>query len=152
MEKQKDVFELNMFDTITEVRIKYGSYNHNGTLALMMLCKPDEYEEGYYSQFGRSAESPYVSPYGTATVNLQESGMLPVDEQFVDENNLPGIGKWLEENGIAHPTGKIACSGFCCYEAYRFNAPQEDLKKIESFRQEIAERSGERQSAAPKIK
>ena len=152
MEKQKDVFELDMFDTTTEVRIKYGSYNHNGTLALMMLCRPDEYEEGYYSQFGRSAEGPYVSPYGVATVNLQESDMLPVDEQFVDENNMPGIGKWLQENGIAQPTGKLACSGFCCYEAYRFNAPKEELQKIEAARLEISGKNGESRSAAPKLR
>lgn len=63
-------------------------------------------------------EDGYWEPYATVTVNLQ----YPVDKNvaFVDENNLPGIGKWLEENGIAEPTGIVRQSGYCTYPLYRF--------------------------------
>jgi hypothetical protein len=151
MEKGKDVFDIEMFGVTNEIKIEYGSYNCNGTLALQMFCKPDEDELGYYAQFGRSMEDPYQSPYGIATVNLPESEMLPVNEQFVDENNLPGIGKWLQENNIAKPTGQMAFSGYCCYQAYRFNAPEEALKKIEATRNEVAQRNSAQQGARPKL-
>lgn len=125
-----------MFGVKNEVKLEYASYNCNGTLALQMFCKPDEYEMGYYSQFGRMANDPYQVPYGVATVNLPESEMLGIGEQFVDENNLPGIGRWLQENNIAKPTGHIAFSGYCSYQSYRFNVPEEALEKIRSARME----------------
>ena len=141
MEKEKDIFEIEMFGQRNEVRLDWASYGCNGTLALQLMCKPDEYEEGYYSQFGRMADTMYVVPYGVATVNLPDSEHLDLNEQFIDENNLPGIGEWLQRNNIARPTGRIGFSGYCMYPAYRFNAPKEALEKILSARQEIARRN-----------
>ena len=138
MENGKDIFELEMYGTRHEVKIEYASYNCNGTLALQLFTKPDEDEMGYYSQFGRMAKDPYQSPYGIATVNLPESELLSINEQFVDENNLPGIGKWLKDKGIAEPTGLTARSGYCQYQAYRFKVPEEALEKIRTARAEIA--------------
>ena len=138
MENGKDIFELEMYGSKFEVKIEYGSYNCNGTLALQLFTKPDEDEMGYYSQFGRMAKDPYQSPYGIATVNLPDSEYLSVNEQFVDENNLPGIGKWLQDKGIAEPTGLSARSGYCQYQAYRFKVPEEALEKIRTARAEIA--------------
>jgi hypothetical protein len=57
--------------------------------------------------------------------------------QFVDENNLPGIGAWLRQNNIAQPTGMHAASGYCLYEAYRFNLNEKDLKEVISRRIEL---------------
>ena len=37
---------------------------------------------------------------------------------FLDENNLPGIGKWIEENGLGVNMGYLAASGFCRYPLY----------------------------------
>jgi len=42
------------------------------------------------------------------------------DEAFVDENNLPGIGEWLESNGLAEATGYGCPSGYCVYPLYKF--------------------------------
>lgn len=138
MENGKDIFELEMYGSKFEVKIEYAAYNCNGTLALQLFCKPNEDEMGYYSQFGRMAKDPYQSPYGIATVNLPESEVLALNEQFVDENNLPGIGKWLKDKGIAEPVGIEAQSGYCKYPAYRFKVPEEALEKIRTARAEIA--------------
>jgi hypothetical protein len=36
----------------------------------------------------------------------------------LDENNMPGIGKWIEENRLGEYTGVRAASGFCIYPLY----------------------------------
>ena len=79
----------------------------------------------------------FCEPFGVITVNLFESGILPYNVQFVDENNLPGIGAWLKKNGIAEPTGVHSRSGYCMYEAYRFNVPEKALKEIVDRRQQL---------------
>lgn len=139
MEKEKDIFSLTMFGQENEVKLAYASYNCNGTLALQLFSKADEGEYDMYGQPGMAVDDPYVIPYGIATVNLPESEMLPPNEQFVDENNLPGIGKWLQKNGIASPTCQLAMSGYCTYQAYRFNLPEKELEKIVSAREAKAQ-------------
>ena len=79
----------------------------------------------------------FCEPFGVVTVNLFESGILPYNVQFVDENNLPGIGAWLRKNGIAEPTGVHSRSGYCMYEAYSFKIPQKDLKEIIERRNDL---------------
>jgi len=83
------------------IKFRISHYQNNGSLAIIMMT-------GY-------------EMYGTLTVNLPDSFLLPEDTQFVDENNLPGIGKWLEDNELATPTETIQQSGFCTYRAYKFN-------------------------------
>ena len=34
------------------------------------------------------------------------------------ENNLPGIGKWIEDNHLGIGMGYLAASGFCGYPLY----------------------------------
>ena len=55
--------------------------------------------------------------YAVATVNLchplQSESMA-----FLDENNLPGIGKWIEDNHLGMRMGVFAASGFCSYPLY----------------------------------
>ena len=63
-------------------------------------------------------------PYTTVTVNIEpESNMfVGTTKAFVDTNNLgDGIVGWLEENGIAKPTGETAQSGFCTYPVVEFD-------------------------------
>ena len=136
MEQKKNIFTLEMFGVKNEVKLEYASYGCNGTLALQLFCKPDAEEAGLYATDEVLKANPYQVPYGVVTVNLPESEMLKVNAQFVDENNLPGIGRWLEQNGIARPVDIVACSGYCTYRAYEFNATVQDLSRIISARED----------------
>ena len=113
-----------------EVMCSVASYSCNGTLAFQLFGR---------SEYGESADSrrQFCDPYGVATVNLPESAFLPYNVQFIDENNLPGIGAWLRANNIAHPTGYHCPSGYCLYEAYAFNLPEKDLKEVMNRRNEL---------------
>ena len=55
--------------------------------------------------------------YAVATRNLGHP--LQSDSMaFLDENNLPGIGKWIEKNHLGMRMGVLAQSGFCSYPLY----------------------------------
>lgn len=118
----------------TEVMCSVASYTNNGTLAIQLFNKP-EMPEGFH--LPEDPRKQFCEPFGVVTVNLFESGMLPYNVQFVDENNLPGIGVWLRQNNIAQPTGMHAASGYCLYEAYRFNLNEKELKEVISRRIEL---------------
>ena len=78
----------------------------NGGLAVMM------WEKGYETE-----DSCDWEPYADVTRWLFDVG----DRQaFVDENNMPGIGQWLEDNGLATYTGIDMPSGYCMYPLYEF--------------------------------
>ena len=88
-----------------------------------------------------SEQLPFEDPYAVLTVNLPESERLAANEQFVDSNNLHGIGDWLVQNGIAVPTNYLAQSGFCTYQAYAFRIPDRLIENIVTSREDsIAER------------
>ena len=55
--------------------------------------------------------------YAVVTVNLNHP-MQSDSMAFLDENNHPGIGKWIEENHLGMQTGLIAASGYCRYPLY----------------------------------
>ena len=55
--------------------------------------------------------------YAIVTVNLNHP-MQSSDTAFLDENNYPGIGKWIERNHLGRQMGFIAASGFCRYQLY----------------------------------
>lgn len=118
----------------TEVMCSVASYTNNGTLAIQLFNKP-EMPEGFH--LPEDPRKQFCEPFGVVTVNLFESTLLPYNVQFVDENNLPGIGAWLRQNNIAQPTGRHAASGYCLYEAYRFNLNEKDLKEVISRRIEL---------------
>jgi len=59
--------------------------------------------------------------YGTVTVNLNHP-LQSKHMAFLDENNMPGIGKWIEKNGLGSFTGVKACSGFCVYPLYSLDS------------------------------
>jgi hypothetical protein len=52
--------------------------------------------------------------YTAVTVNLGEFIVIPASA-YIDTNNNPGIGAWLEDNGIARLTGQTRQSGYCTY-------------------------------------
>lgn len=86
----------------TDVKLKFTSYRNNDTLAVVITSPSDD-------EF-----------YEVITVNLNSP--LQTDRiAFVDENNLPGIGAWLKDNGVASPLGFKQRSGFCLYELYAFH-------------------------------
>ena len=55
--------------------------------------------------------------YAVVTVNLNHP-MQSDSMAFLDENNYPGIGKWIEKNHLGMQMGVIAASGFCRYPLY----------------------------------
>ena len=59
-----------------------------------------------------------MGPYCDATVNIIK---LPPFAACIDTNNSPKIMAFLEENGIAEPTGRAMPSGFCLYPMVTFN-------------------------------
>ena len=82
----------------TKVTLKKTTYRNNGTMALI-LNELDGDE------------------YAVVTVNLNHP-LQSDDMAFLDENNYPGIGKWIERNHLGLPMGVIAASGFCRYPLY----------------------------------
>jgi hypothetical protein len=82
----------------TKVFLEKGEYRNNGTLAVLMFKEDGEL-------------------YGNVTVNLNHP--LQSDSMaFLDENNLPGIGKWLTKKKLGINMSVNACSGFCNYPLY----------------------------------
>lgn len=82
----------------TKVRLQKEKYRNNGTLALCMEEKNGDL-------------------YSVPTVNLCHPFQSDTDV-FLDENNMPGIGKWMEDNGLAVPLNYSSRSGFCEYPLY----------------------------------
>lgn len=64
-------------------------------------------------------------PFLDATVNIPDEPISGDDCAFIDTNNYPWIGKFLQSNNIAKPTGYIGMSGYCTYPEYKF-----DLSKL----------------------
>ena len=121
------VFSIRLFSGVPEqdVMCSVASYSCNGTLAFQLYASPERFT-GVSN--GSDPRRQFCEPFGIATVNLPESGLLPYNVQFIDENNLPGIGAWLQKNNIASPTG---------YEAYAFNLTSKDLKEVIDRRQDL---------------
>ena len=135
-------YPIRLFDSMPsmEVMCSVASYSNNGTLAIQLFNRPS-LPEGY--PMPSDPRKLYCEPFGVVTVNLFESKLLPYNMQFVDENNLPGIGAWLRQNGIAQPTGMHAASGYCLYEAYRFNLDAKDLREVIDRRQQLGTQPSE---------
>lgn len=55
--------------------------------------------------------------YAVVTVNLNHP-MQSDSMAFLDENNYPGIGKWIERYHLGRQMGFVAASGFCRYPLY----------------------------------
>ena len=81
-----------------KVYLQKEEYRNNGTLAVLMYTEDGDL-------------------YGNVTVNLNHP-MQSDSLAFLDENNLPGIGKWLESKNLGISMGVNAHSGFCTYPLY----------------------------------
>lgn len=134
----QEVYSITTFGFTEEVKPAWTTYRVNGTLALQLMCKPAPEDMEFLRAECPDKDELFIEPYGMVTVNLPESDCLPDDEQFVDINNLPGVDRWLVQNGIAEPAGIMARSGYCVYPAYKFNAPKEALEKVAERKAEIA--------------
>ena len=81
-----------------KIYLQKEKYRNNGTLAVLMFKEDGEL-------------------YGPVTVNLNHP--LQSDNlAFLDENNLPGIGKWIRKHKLGIDMGLNTCSGFCTYPLY----------------------------------
>ena len=92
-------------------------YSVLGYKDLMLSFDKYHYGDGLaLSLFSRSE-----GPFATISVNLVGEDLTDKDCFFVDTNNCPWAESFLEDNGIAKPTGNIGFSGFCVYPEYRVN-------------------------------
>ncbi len=82
----------------TKVYLQKEEYRNNGTLAVLMFKEDGDL-------------------YGSVTVNLNHPLQSDI-MAFLDENNLPGIGKWLTQRSLGIYMGVNARSGFCTYPLY----------------------------------
>ena len=145
MDQETDITKQNYTyispytNEILNIQLEALTYNNNGTLAVCMESHTRSLEEiEEMTRMGMSWEAAdEMEEYGVVTVNLDSSDRLPLNVQFVDENNLPGIGDWLEKNGIAHPTGMMSRSGWCLYPAYEFNLTLHKINEILERRMKI---------------
>lgn len=100
MLKYKSVWREEPMDAV----ITQSAYANNGRMYLGLWCKEEDYFE----------------PWTDITVNL----FGPITDEncaFVDNNNCPDIVQFLEQSGLAVPTGRVRQSGWCVYPEYRFN-------------------------------
>ena len=80
------------------------AYANNGRVYLGLWCN----EDGYFE------------PWADITVNLS-GPVTDLSCGFVDTANCPEIVRFLEENGLAAPTGRTRMSGWNVYPEYRFD-------------------------------
>ena len=59
-------------------------------------------------------------PFATLTTSFGEYIGIK-NCAYIDTNNYPDAGEFLQENGIAEPTMFVMRSGYCYYPLYRFN-------------------------------
>lgn len=86
------------------IYFELAQYANNGNLAVNMLIDREIID----------------APFGCCTVNLCMN--LQMGFAYIDENNLPGITTWLEENGLgSRIAGCFATSGFCTYQLFKFD-------------------------------
>lgn len=95
-------FELEKYGNVYSISLEVNSYV-GGNLAIQMYSWEDGYPE----------------PWALLMVNL--GGIREKDCAFIDINhNGQKILAWITRYGLAVPTGRFGCSGFCSYPEYRF--------------------------------
>ena len=81
-----------------QVYLKQETYANNGTLAICMYTPDGELVDVVTTNLGNRLQSLSVA--------------------FLDVNNHPNIGKWMEENELAAPMFLSIRSGFVSYPLY----------------------------------
>lgn len=112
----KNLLKLDTGYSTYNVSLKQSTYTYNGRLAVMLVSWENDGGE------------LLPCPFSDLTVNLPDAQVSDEACGFVDTNNLPYIGKFLEENNLARPTSRFAASGYCRYPEYRF-----DLEAIAKY-------------------
>ena len=107
MKKPEKTLSFNGY----EIAFKLSTYRENGVLALIA------YE---YTSFGCAYE------YGVVSVNIDDLVFGPT-MTYIDENNHPGMARFLVDNGIAKYVGYVGHSGYCQYPLVNINF--DELKK-----------------------
>lgn len=98
----------NWTGEVMDAMLCMDSYADNGRMYIGLLTFDKEYE--------------FWEPWCDITVNLPMNELT--DKEccaFVDINNDPTLPKFLEQNGLAVPTGRTARSGWVSYPEYRFD-------------------------------
>ena len=68
-------------------------------------------------------------PYADVTVNLNFGDeKLPINQGYLDTNNMPELEKFITENKLGKFTGLVKQSGFCTYPLYEF-----DMDRVREF-------------------
>lgn len=118
------IFELEKYGKTLEITVEAASYPE-GNLAVLLNCRED---------------GAFV-PWNTLTVNL---GIVrPLDCAYIDvNNNGEEILGWIQENGLAEPTGRRGRSGYCVYPEYRFHGEVLQELDPEGYAAYLAEREG----------
>ena len=97
-----------------EVKLIRTYYASNGRLAIWMCGKSDhDYHDRY-------------EPLCVITVNIDDGIEMPENMAYIDNNNMPDIIEWLEQNNVANArfTGEYGRSGYCRYSIYEFDLTQ----------------------------
>ena len=81
-----------------DVCLETNSYANNGSLAVCMLTPEGDLVDVITTNLGHKLQSLSMA--------------------FLDINNHPDIGKWMEKNGLAAPMFLSIRSGFVSYPLY----------------------------------
>jgi len=88
---------------IEEVKLEISTYRENGSIYIGLTSVGGEFEE----------------PFGDVTVNL---GGSTIDYcGYLDTGDIPGLEKFITDNGIGEYTGFTRKSGYKEYPYYIFN-------------------------------
>ena len=115
------------FSREIEVRVGYGTYSDNESLAVVLLCREADINDDLLDDEDFVYdESLFDDVLCTITVNLETSVKLPAGEQYIDIKNYPLIARWLIENELAIPSGETTLCGHVFYPVYKFKVPPEN--------------------------
>lgn len=89
------------FGSWNDVSIDMNTYVHGNRLAISLLSAMD----GFLC---------------TLSTNIVEEELTDEKCFFVDTNNCPFAERFLVDNHLATPTGRLGLSGFCVYPEYRY--------------------------------
>ncbi len=133
----KNTYLLPFFNREIEVRVGYGVYTNNSSLAVVLMCREADVDDDLLDDEDYVYdESAFDEIFATITINLESSINLPIGEQYIDVNNYPLIARWLIENNLATPSGGSDTSGRILYPAYKFQIPPD---YTESFASHLGE-------------
>jgi len=116
-----ETYSFPLLHRLIEVKLGFGHYLDNGSIAILLMCREADIDEDLLEDEDYEYdESLFEETLGALTVNLEASRDLCFGEQFVDINMFPHVGRWLEENNLAYPTGRKELSGNVIYPVYKF--------------------------------